>query len=73
MKRWLSIVFGVLFGLCAGISFAQNPIKIGMSMPQTGSLGAGGHLKGAPQTPTTARPSVNPGMTSRNRCAPATE
>jgi len=42
MKRWLSIVFGVLFGLCAGISFAQNPIKIGMSMPQTGSLGAGG-------------------------------
>ena len=37
------------------------------------SLGAGGHLKGAPQTPTTARPSVNPGMTSRNRCAPATE
>src|SRR5262245_55277189 len=28
--------------LFAGIAAAQQPIKIGMSMPQTGSLGAGG-------------------------------
>ena len=28
--------------LFAGVAAAQQPIKIGMSMPQTGSLGAGG-------------------------------
>ena len=37
------------------------------------SLGAGGHLNGAPQTPTTARPLENVGSTSRSRAAPATE
>ena len=37
------------------------------------SLGAGGHLKGAPHTPTIARPRVNVGSTSRRRPAPATE
>jgi len=42
MKRWLSVVFGILFAFCAEVSFGQNPIKIGMSMPQTGPLGAGG-------------------------------
>ena len=33
--------FLVAFAL-AGASMAQQPVKIGMSMPQTGSLGAGG-------------------------------
>lgn len=28
--------------LFAGVAAAQQPVKIGMSMPQTGSLGAGG-------------------------------
>jgi branched-chain amino acid transport system substrate-binding protein len=38
--RLLSVVAGLLFGAAA---FAQSgPIKVGMSMPQTGSLGAGG-------------------------------
>src|ERR1043165_9301374 len=39
MKRLLA---GILFSIFAGLAFAQQPIKIGMSMPQTGSLGAGG-------------------------------
>ncbi len=42
MKIWkvLAIAFGLLF---SAVSIAQQgPIKIGMSMPQTGSLGAGG-------------------------------
>src|SRR3990170_2221608 len=39
IRYWLSIAFGLLF---AATAFAQQPIKIGMSMPQTGSLGAGG-------------------------------
>ena len=37
------------------------------------SLGAGGHLNGAPQTPTTARPCENAGSISLSRSAPATE
>jgi len=39
MKRLLAAL-----GLClfASLALAQNPIKIGMSMPQTGPLGAGG-------------------------------
>ena len=40
---------------------------------QRASLGAGGHLNGAPQTPTTARPSVKLGSSSASRSAPATE
>jgi len=38
-KRLISIV---AVALLAGAAFAQQPIKIGMSMPQTGPLGAGG-------------------------------
>ena len=37
------------------------------------SLGAGGHLNGAPQTPTIAVPDVKLGRTSRSCSAPATE
>jgi branched-chain amino acid transport system substrate-binding protein len=40
MFRLFSIAAAAL--LFAGIAAAQQPIKIGMSMPQTGSLGAGG-------------------------------
>src|SRR2546428_528514 len=36
------------------------------------SLGAGGHLNGAPQTPTIAVPVLNVGSTSRMLSAPAT-
>jgi len=39
MKRVFAAIF---LSLVASVAFAQNPIKIGMSMPQTGSLGAGG-------------------------------
>ena len=42
MKNWISIFCGILLAAATGISLAQNPIKIGMSMPQTGPLGAGG-------------------------------
>ena len=38
--RLLSIAFGLLFSALALAQ--QGPIKVGMSMPQTGSLGAGG-------------------------------
>src|ERR1700704_732435 len=39
MKRlWI----GILLSAFAALAFAQQPIKIGMSMPQTGPLGAGG-------------------------------
>ena len=46
-NRLLSILgraFGALFIALtlSGAAFAQQPIKVGMSMPQTGSLGAGG-------------------------------
>jgi branched-chain amino acid transport system substrate-binding protein len=40
LLRLLSIAAAVL--LFAGIAAAQQPIKVGMSMPQTGPLGAGG-------------------------------
>jgi branched-chain amino acid transport system substrate-binding protein len=40
MFRLFSIAAAAL--LFAGVAAAQQPIKIGMSMPQTGSLGAGG-------------------------------
>src|SRR4051812_44396403 len=39
MKRLLAAFF---LSLVASVALAQNPIKIGMSMPQTGPLGAGG-------------------------------
>jgi len=38
----LSAAAALAFGVFAGTSLAQGPIKVGMSMPQTGSLGAGG-------------------------------
>src|ERR1700741_3388276 len=38
--RAFSVLFGLLFGAVALAQ--QGPIKIGMSMPQTGGLGAGG-------------------------------
>src|SRR4051812_13143276 len=42
MKR-LSVVLAFFLSLFASVASAQQgPIKIGMSMPQTGSLGAGG-------------------------------
>ncbi len=37
------------------------------------SLGAGGHLNGAPQTPITAWPAEKVGMIAASRSAPATE
>jgi branched-chain amino acid transport system substrate-binding protein len=46
-RNWLSrtavaaVALGVAVGL-APVAQAQQPIKVGMSMPQTGSLGAGG-------------------------------
>src|SRR5215470_7209812 len=46
-RNWLSrtalaaVALSLGFGLAPGVQ-AQQPIKIGMSMPQTGSLGAGG-------------------------------
>jgi branched-chain amino acid transport system substrate-binding protein len=44
LRNWLAIVAGVTAGLLFSALAAaqQGPIKIGMSMPQTGSLGAGG-------------------------------
>src|SRR5258706_6176162 len=39
MRKLLTLVAGLLF---ASLALAQQPIKIGMSMPQTGGLGAGG-------------------------------
>src|SRR5712672_4398005 len=39
MKR---LLIGILLAAFASLALAQQPIKIGMSMPQTGSLGAGG-------------------------------
>src|SRR5712671_2792491 len=39
MKR---LLIGILLAAFAALAFAQQPVKIGMSMPQTGSLGAGG-------------------------------
>ncbi|HEY2338876.1 MAG TPA: amino acid ABC transporter substrate-binding protein [Burkholderiales bacterium] len=40
IRNLLAVVFGLLFSALAAAQ--QGPIKIGMSMPQTGSLGAGG-------------------------------
>src|SRR5712671_138475 len=40
IAKWLSLCFGLLF---SAVSLAQQqPIKIGMSMPQTGALSGGG-------------------------------
>ena len=43
MKNWISLFCGLLLAAFGAVSYAQQgPIKIGMSMPQTGPLGAGG-------------------------------
>src|SRR5260221_4588482 len=39
IRKFLAAVVGLLF---VSLAFAQQPVKIGMSMPQTGALGAGG-------------------------------
>jgi branched-chain amino acid transport system substrate-binding protein len=41
-RSWVSILCGLFFTAVSFGVFSQTPIKIGMSMPQTGSLGAGG-------------------------------
>ncbi len=42
-RRLLSVVSGLVLSAFAGVSFAQQqPIRIGMSMPQTGALSGGG-------------------------------
>ena len=43
------------------------------SSSSAASLGAGGHLKDGPVTPTIASPPSKPASTSRRRSAPATE
>ena len=41
-RIFLSAAAALALAASAGTSLAQGPVKIGMSMPQTGSLGAGG-------------------------------
>src|SRR5512147_2154699 len=41
-RNWLSVAAFAAAGLAALPALAQQPIKIGMGMPQTGGLGAGG-------------------------------
>src|SRR5882672_3378509 len=41
-RSCFSSVLGLFFVFISSLAIAQQPIKIGMSMPQTGSLGAGG-------------------------------
>ena len=41
-RVFLSVAAALALAASAATSFAQGPVKIGMSMPQTGSLGAGG-------------------------------
>ena len=41
-RTCFSAVLGLFFIFITSFAFAQQPVKIGMSMPQTGSLGAGG-------------------------------
>jgi len=42
-RNWFSIAAALALAAFAGATLAQSgPVKIGMSMPQTGSLGAGG-------------------------------
>jgi branched-chain amino acid transport system substrate-binding protein len=40
--RLIAATFAAIAMLASGLAAAQQPIKVGMSMPQTGSLGAGG-------------------------------
>jgi branched-chain amino acid transport system substrate-binding protein len=41
-RIFLSVAAALALATAGGTSLAQAPIKVGMSMPQTGSLGAGG-------------------------------
>ena len=41
-RIFLSVAAALALAAPAVTSFAQGPVKIGMSMPQTGPLGAGG-------------------------------
>jgi branched-chain amino acid transport system substrate-binding protein len=41
-RKWFSVAALAAAGLAVLPAFAQQPIKVGMSMPQTGALGAGG-------------------------------
>src|SRR5512134_945128 len=41
-RKWFTVAALAAAGLAAGPALAQQPIKVGMSMPQTGTLGAGG-------------------------------
>jgi branched-chain amino acid transport system substrate-binding protein len=40
--KLIAAAFAAITMLASGLAAAQQPIKVGMSMPQTGSLGAGG-------------------------------
>jgi hypothetical protein len=66
---------GVLKGIMKVISqSSRTPRSTRKSCSRSAhSLGAGGHLNGAPHTPTTARPRENVGSTSASRAAAATE
>ena len=66
---------GVAIGNAIVISQApRTPFFVRKSCSRSAhSLGAGGHLYGAPHTPTTACPLEKPGRTSATRSAPATE
>src|SRR5687767_15908725 len=41
-RIFLSVATAFVFAVFGGAALAQGPIKVGMSMPQTGPLGAGG-------------------------------
>jgi len=41
-RTMLAVASSITLAVFSGISLAQGPVKVGMSMPQTGSLGAGG-------------------------------
>ena len=66
---------GIENGITREISHASRTPRATRSScsSNAASLGAGGHLNGAPQTPTIARPRENAGSSSRSRAAPATE
>ena len=66
---------GVGSGMTNEISQAsRTPRAVSASSSSSAhSLGAGGHLNGAPHTPITTRPSENVGTIPASRSAPATE
>ena len=56
-----------------GVRFLQQTVTEIDPEARRVTTDAGGHLNGAPQTPTIARPCENVGSTSRRRSAPSTE